>query len=361
MIEFESQDWEHFRTINGLSRKAGVPREKIGALIAKELMDNALDESNSCEVGLLDDNAGFYVQDYGPGIDPTRVADLFSIKRPLRSTKVLRMPKRGALGNGLRVVAGAVLATGGKLRVCTNGQAMNLVPCTDGTTTIESIGSYDGKGTRVEVQLGRDAGPIDVGLAKMATWFSNGQYYKGKTSPFWYTSGDFHELCGAAKNAPVGDLVSKFEGCASKVGTITSGFKAIQATDITPDEAKILLDRMRKASAPVKPHRLGCCRDENGHLDVLGHYAKRVGTFKLESNREVAEIPYVIEAWTRFDEFADIYVFVNRTPITGEVRVYHDKTKLIIIGCGLREAFDVGRRPPHVWSEHHHPLYAHYN
>ena len=129
-------------------------------MVAKELTDNALDTNASCKVGLIDDDAGFFVQDNGPGIDP-QVADLFSIRRPLKSTKLLRLPSRGALGNGLRVVAGAVLATGGKLRVCTKGQAMNLMPCADGTTTVEVIGTYDGEGTRVEVQLGLDAGPIN--------------------------------------------------------------------------------------------------------------------------------------------------------------------------------------------------------
>ena len=116
---FERQDWELFRTIGGLSSKAGVPRDMIASLVAKELMDNALDESVPSEVGLLEDNAGFFVQDHGPGLEPAEVADLFSIKRPLKSTKLLRLPSRGALGNGLRVVTGAVLATGGTLN-CIN-------------------------------------------------------------------------------------------------------------------------------------------------------------------------------------------------------------------------------------------------
>jgi DNA topoisomerase VI subunit B len=97
---FERQDWGLFRTIDGLSSKAGVPREMIASLVAKELMDNALDESESCEVRLLDDHAGFFVQDNGPGLDPAQVANLFSIKRPLKSTKFLRLPSRGALGAG---------------------------------------------------------------------------------------------------------------------------------------------------------------------------------------------------------------------------------------------------------------------
>lgn len=344
---FERQDWELFRTIDGLSHKAGVPREKIAALIAKELADNALDDSTACKVGLLDGD-GFFVHDNGPGLEPSQVPDLFSIKRPLRSTKLLRLPKRGALGNGLRVVAGAVLATGGKLRVYTGGQAMNLVPCADGTTSVEVIGAWDAKGTRVEVQLGPDAGPIDLQWAEWAIIFSHGQSYKGKTSPHWYTSTDLHELCLAAKNTTVSDLISQFESCASKTGAITSGFKAKQATDVTLDDAKILLDRMQNESIPVKPHRLGCSRDENGYLDISGHYAKKEGTFKLESNHEVAEIPYVIEAWTKFEKTADISVLVNRTPITGEVRAYHDKTRLAVFGCGLKNGFDVGRRPPHV-------------
>ena len=258
---FEREEWELFRTLDGLSAKSGAPRYKIASLVAKELMDNALDEGESCEVGLLESNAGFFVQDNGPGIDPAQVADLFSIKRQLKSTKLLRLPSRGALGNGLRVVASAVLATGGTLRVCTKGQIMNLVPCSDGTTTVNVIGNYDGEGTRVEVHLGRDAGPINSNTlvwAREAQKFSRGQYYKGKTSPWWYTSRDFLELCQAAKGTTVRDLVSKFEGCGGgQTGTITLGFKGKQAPDVTLDEARTLLDKMRSSSKPIKASRLG--------------------------------------------------------------------------------------------------------
>jgi len=347
---FERQDWELFRTLDGLCARAGVPRDRIASLVAKELTDNALDTNTSCKVGLIDDDAGFFVQDDGPGLD--QVADIFSIRRPLKSTKLLRMPSRGALGNGLRVVAGAVLATGGKLRVCTKGQAMNLMPCADGTTTVEVIGTYDGKGTRVEVQLGLDAGPINsntLNWAKSAQIFASGQFYKGKTSPWWYTSSDFHELCLAAKDMIVSDLVSQFESCASKVGTITAGFKGKRASNVTLDEAKVLLDRMRDASAPVKASRLGYCNVDLME-DDLGYYAKVTGTFKLESHLEVAEIPYVVEAWANFGEQAEIYVHVNRTPITGEVAADHSKMHLRLAGCNLSDEgyvhpIDIVRRP----------------
>ena len=283
---FEREDWELFRTIDGLSSKAGVPRDMIAALVAKELMDNALDESESSEVGLLEDNAGFFVQDYCPGLKPAEVADLFSIKRPLITTKLLRSPSRGALGNGLRVVTGAVLATGGTLKVCTGGQAMNLVPRSDGTTTVEVVGNYDGEGTRVEVHLGPDAGPITEATlvwAQRAQIFSLGEYYKGKTSPWWYTSIDFHELCLAAKDMTVRDLVGEFEGCgsSSKIGTITSGFKGKQASDVTQEEAKVLLERMREASDPVKASRLGHCNTESLEDALVSRQSSRVAKFMM--------------------------------------------------------------------------------
>ena len=354
---FERQDWELFRTIGGLSSKAGVPREQIAALVAKELADNALDEGESCDVGFLD-GGGFFVQDNGPGLKPAEVADLFSIKRPLKSTKLLRLPSRGALGNGLRVVTGAVLATGGTLKVCTGGQAMNLVPRSDGTTTAEVVGNYDGNGTRVEVHLGPDAGPINEATlvwAQRAQIFSLCEYYRGKTSPWWYTSIDFHELCLAAKDMTVRDLVGEFEGCgsSSKIGIITAGFKGKQASNVTQDEAKVLLDRMRDVSAPVKASRLGYCNDTSIE-GIMGYYANVSGTFKLESHHEVAEIPYVIEAWTKLGERAGLYVHVNRTPITGDVSATHSKTDLLLSGCNLSEegyaySIDIGRRPANVF------------
>jgi DNA topoisomerase VI subunit B len=186
---FEREGWKEFRTLDGLCRMAGVGRDKIGAVVAKELVDNALDESSSCIVGLLSDNIGFFVQDNGPGIDLDEVADLFSIGRQQKSTKFLRLPTRGALGNGLRVVASAVLVTKGKLIVSTRGQVMNLIPRDDGTTKKEVINDhYDGAGTRVEVCLGSDAGRLDertLRWARDAIRFAGGQRYNGKTSGHW--------------------------------------------------------------------------------------------------------------------------------------------------------------------------------
>ena len=73
-------------------------------------------------------DGGLFVEDGGDGLPGTdaEIAGLFSVARPLSSSKLLRLPTRGALGNGLRVVAGAVLASGGTLTVKTRGRALRL-------------------------------------------------------------------------------------------------------------------------------------------------------------------------------------------------------------------------------------------
>ena len=113
---FEREDWTLFRSLSTLSQKAGVPVHLLPRLVLKELADNALDAGGTVRVGPLD-AGGWYVEDDGPGIagEPADIARLFSIRRPLVSSKLLRLPTRGALGNGLRVVAGAVLASSGRL------------------------------------------------------------------------------------------------------------------------------------------------------------------------------------------------------------------------------------------------------
>jgi hypothetical protein len=110
----ERHDWALFRSIEGLQQKAGVPADKLRRLVLKELADNALDEATSCRSGFDKDRDVYFVEDEGRGLDgtPQEIASLYSIRRSMRSSKLLRLPQRGALGNGLRVVAGAVLAHG---------------------------------------------------------------------------------------------------------------------------------------------------------------------------------------------------------------------------------------------------------
>jgi hypothetical protein len=157
-LKFESEDWTSFRTVEGLQQKAGVAKDKLRRLVLKELTGNGLDEGGSVKVHIGElSGGGYFVEDDGHGIDgtPEEIARLFSIARPMVSTKLLRLPTRGALGNGLRVVAGAVLASEGSLVVITRNRRIVLRPERDGTTSAVSAEPVDfSVGTRVEISFG---------------------------------------------------------------------------------------------------------------------------------------------------------------------------------------------------------------
>ncbi len=114
------EDWTLFRSLGTLPQMAGVETKLLTRLAAKELVDNALDAGASCEVE-LGHGGTLEVRDDGEGIEgtPDEIAALFSFGSALTSSKQLRHPTRGALGNGLRVVTGFVCASRGNLIVAT--------------------------------------------------------------------------------------------------------------------------------------------------------------------------------------------------------------------------------------------------
>ena len=323
-------------------------------MIAKELTDNALDEDAACRVGLLDDN-GFFVEDDGDGIQGTdeEIASLFSIGRPLRSSKLLRKPRRGALGNGLRVVAGAVLSTDGTLIVATGGRTLKLTPQSNGRTLAERIGPYEGPGTRIEVRLGASLKVRGDALrwAEEAIALAVGESkYAGKTSPHWYNSDSFFELLLAAANRTVRDVMEDFDGCTGKkAGEIAADFKGRLANTLTRAEAEALLIRARSLARIVKPERLGCIGSTAEGLPAS--YAKLVGTYKSKTGigKLQADIPFVVEAYAEIAEQEWFRVSVNRSPIAADMETFYGKDMQFIAGCGIEAQFTVGRRPFRVW------------
>jgi hypothetical protein len=210
-LKFERADWTAFRTIEGLQQKAGVPAILLRRLVLKELADNGLDTGALVTVGKT--ASGYFVDDCGPGLDSDDVALMFSISRPLVSTKLLRLPTRGALGNGLRVVAGAVLASNGFLTVTTRDVRLGLRPERDGSTSIISqTRCAHPVGTRIEIGFGPDL-PEDkdkdaLKWAQGARRMAQGTNYEGHSSPWWYDVPHFHELLSACGSTPVRTLVA---------------------------------------------------------------------------------------------------------------------------------------------------------
>jgi hypothetical protein len=343
-LNFEREDWSLFRTVEGLQQKAGVPKDQLAQLVLKELTDNALDEGADVSVHKLSKiKSGYSVEDDGRGLDgtPEEIARLFSINRPMVSTKLLRLPTRGALGNGLRVVAGAVLASGkgAFLTVITRNRCIELRPERDGTTTVVSVETVKHPvGTRIEIKFG-PALPCDdntLNWAGVAQYLAlRGQGYAGKSSPWWYDPTQFHELLYASGATPVRELVAQLDGCTGgRAGEIVaaSGLDRMRCKDVTRKQAAKLLQVARANARPVNPERLGAAGPREGLA-----YGKAEGTLGFGSAEPQAVIPSVVEAWAKATPLATTpVVCVNRTPITGKIDMARDKRDIDFFGCGLR-------------------------
>jgi hypothetical protein len=345
---YEREDWTLFRSIRTISQGSGVPPELLRRLVAKELTDNALDAGGTCRVGELLD-VGFFVEDDGPGIDgqAEEVARLFSFRRPLVSSKVKRLPSRGALGNGLRVVAGAVYASRGSLRVITRGRALDLEPQESGETLVRKTQTDRRAGTRVEVYLG-DGIPEDPDFLEWAQTAIDaaGQkpIYARKTSLWFYDSDAFFEMLKAAGTRTVQDVLADFDGAWRRCKRIT-GFRGRSAASLSYDEAEELLRLARSAGKPIRPQRLALLKK-----GLPGSYAKSLGTLTLAPGRGSleAKLPYTVEAWcSRSCDDDTVKILVNRSPVTGDVQIERadEKTNVNIFGCNLGYRFKVGCKP----------------
>jgi hypothetical protein len=345
-LKFERADWTSFRTLEGLQQKAGVAQDKLIRLVLKELADNALDTGTATRVGEI---AGrYFIEDDGPGLDPDEVARLFSIARPLSSTKMLRLPTRGALGNGLRVAAGAVLASSGKLAVITRGARLELKPLRDGTTIAKRKGSDRKVGTRVEIGFGPalPEDPYALAWAKLAIRLATGDNsYGGQSSPYWYDAPHFHELLSASVGTSVRALVASLDGCAGgRAGEIVAaarlGRKAAQEVDALG--AARLLQEARAVAKPVNPKRLGAVGPEGfpGYAYAIAYDERKFDSPPLE-----AVIPFAVEAWAVKGDAPQNHasVSVNRTPVAADFLLRRDKSDLNLFGCGLRHT---AKSPP---------------
>jgi hypothetical protein len=336
---FEREDWSLFRTLDGLQQRAGVSKNELSRLVLKELADNGA----KVTVESLPYEGGYVVEDDGTGIDgaPEDIARLFSISRPMFSTKLLRLPTRGALGNGLRVVTGAVLASGGSLVVTTRNLRIGLRPERDGTTTVIGVEAVKFPiGTRVEVRFGPTL-PCDQNTlywAKIACRLARlGTSYRGKSSPWWYDAAQFHELLYASGNTPVRELIARLDGCSGgKAGEIVAlaGLERTVCRDVTASQAVKLLKTARVNARQVQPKRLGAV---GPWAFPSSAYAITNGVTSFGSTWPKAEIPFVVEAWAEQwrEGDTDLCACVNRTPATGALEAGRDKRDIDAYGCGL--------------------------
>lgn len=352
---FIREDWTIFRNLNSITHKAGCRLKNLRGLVLKEIMDNALDAApgKKPKYGKTSDG-WYYIEDEGPGIPGSsqQIANLFSIKRPLTSTKILRRPSRGALGNGIRVIVGTILASSGRLRVSTRGKRLDLVLNDDGTTTIAEETVTSVKGTCIELQFGSSvpSSEDEWRLAKLAANFNFALTYQGSTSAYWYDSDTFYELILAAGDMPLEQLIGMFDGFKSRIAinqlkNSVPGWNSVTCNNVSRDTADRVLGLMRENVKEVSARKIGrmidVAENERCYARVYGEMDVPPGRGKYH-----AKLPYVVEALaverneegeeTRED--GDMMIaMVNGTPITGDIRIERrGKGEIAVFGCGLQ-------------------------
>ena len=218
-LMFERQDWTLFLDRATLPQHAGCQPNELGRVVLKELVDNALDTGANVTLDRADrgdDVIGYVIADDGPGIDPAEIPRLFAVNRPLLSSKLKRLPLRGMLGHGLRVVMGAVASLGGHISVASRGHRLTLaVDLVTGITRVlldEPI--PQAPGTAVAIALtdfnGGEARPakLTVAIAR------EGQHYTGPSLPNWHGVRGLQQLLHTVmpESTTVADVVNEVFG-----------------------------------------------------------------------------------------------------------------------------------------------------
>jgi hypothetical protein len=336
---FERPDWRLFLDPATLSQKAGCHPDKLCKVVLKELVDNQLDATGEATLKWDEEEKEWRIWGAGDGPPLSEIPKLFSVNRPLRSSKLKRMVTRGMLGNGLRVVMGAVHALGGSISVSLRGHRLTLaVDPADGTTKIvedEESRWLRGVGMAVRIKLGNDSGPEDGMYARDAIdAASKGKLYSGPSSPWWYGARDFEMLLHAAPaNATVGEVLADL-GLDYK--------DERQAKTLASEHCKTVLAWLRAAHKRVPPEKLGRLGE-----DAYGYdgYGWKLGTMTTPSG---AIIPYVIEAWGSAKPAekkgvgeANVLLFVNATRAIAPLRGWATAGGIRLYGCGVDRKIEV--------------------
>ena len=347
--EFTRQDWLVY--ISNLPQRAGVVRELIRQLVLKELVDNALDEMDRVqrpgEVTISRDGEHTYtVTDQGRGFgdSPEELAFRFSIAKAMVSSKQWRKPTRGCVGNGLRVIVGAVVSGGGRIVVRTRNQEITLRPRMDGTTAVEGVRSIDwptGSAITVEIDPAYRANGDSMKWAQLAIELAraSGPPFTRQPSPYWFDRDHLalNMLAALPPDKTLAWFVGKLDRCTDRaIGQrITERFgKGRLCRDVSKPEAAQLLALLREHTCDkrIKAKQLGAMgRDAWKCAELNDGYALEEGTFNHDSTGDysvVAQIPFLVEAWaatrespaSMHDDDNDVYAVdvvgftINRSP-----------------------------------------------
>jgi DNA topoisomerase VI subunit B len=312
--EFIRHDWSIY--VSNLPQRAGVPLCDIRALVLKELVDNALDEVDRIgrpgAVTLTQEGDHTYtVIDQGRGFDgsPEELAYRFSIAKGMVSSKQWRRPTRGCVGNGLRVIVGAVVSGGGRIIVRTRNQKVTLRPRLDGTTAVDNVIPIDwptGASITVEIDRRFPGGDYSLKWARQAITLAQQSEpaFNRKPVPAWYDADHLalNMLAAIGPSRTLAWFVSQLDRCTSReIGQqVTSEFgKGRLCRDVNKDEAAQLLRLLQsRTTSSFKPRQLGLMgADAWIHEQLTDGYVYEEGSFVTGRSEPHATIPFLVEVW----------------------------------------------------------------
>ncbi len=326
--------------------------------MAKEACDNSLDECDRVgrpgrvSVEHNKDVDRYIVTDDGRGIpgDTAPLTDLFSTGRPMLSAKFMRLPERGALGNGLRCLVAAVALSNGTIAVEARGRRTVLRPKRVGATeVVEVTESPKVVGTRLEYTL-HDTIPQDdddlidaeaaITLAQAAR-----PAYSRRPSPHWLDANHLFETFATIEpqDATVRQVIERLDGCSGAMaGKLALPFgKNRPCRELSESEVSILLQRMQEVARVVQPRSLGLIGADAFGLEYDG-YVVREAMLRVGAHEPYGQIPVLIEAWasvtSRRGGTASLSIFCNRTPaVGGAAAVRAAGGGIRLAGAGLSE------------------------
>jgi len=351
-----SRETEFF-TEKELEMQIGHGRQWWPVALIKELMDNALDASESAQVPPEIDvevtEDGFSVQDNGLGIPEDVIARSLDFMQRVSDKALYVSPTRGQLGSALKTVwAAPYVANGsGRVEVETGGRRHLIEVSLDEIAQRPQVSHTVGddslvrNGTCVRVawpDLGcSDAADDDYDsynspptvqelveayaalnphasfrFSKLTYQATDRDSYKWRaadpTSPHWYTPETLRSLIAGfllreregGRARTVREFVSEFRGLSStaKQKQVTAGLSRVHLRDLAGDGAldtgmvEQLLQRMQALSKPVKPQALGVIGEEHLKSWMVTHANVSGESVKYARKLGVEDgLPFVIE------------------------------------------------------------------